>query len=218
MGSTVGDPLGALGVVLALGSLLSFTNSSVREVAAQSLTGPELVRALQQGGFVLYLRHATTTRDQQDAERIDLDRCETQRGLSEEGRRQARAIGEAFTALRIPVGRVLTGPFCRAVDTAQLAFGRYEKSDVLTYGLRQSAERRKEMSGQLRALLAAPPAKGANTVLISHNGNLRDATNLWPKEEGDMHVFRPGGTGFEHVAEIPGSQWAVWVRALGPPR
>jgi hypothetical protein len=89
---------------------------------------------------------------------------------------------------------------------------------MLAYGLRESAERRKEMSTQLRTLLAQPPAKGTNTVIVSHNGNLRDATNLWPKEEGDMHVFRPSVSGFEHVAEIPGTQWAVWARTLAPPR
>jgi hypothetical protein len=97
---------------VALGLVLSFGSLVARDVPAQELTGPDLVRALQQGGYVLYLRHATTSRDQPDADRIDLDRCETQRNLSDEGRRLARTIGETFTTLRIPVGRVLTSPFC----------------------------------------------------------------------------------------------------------
>jgi hypothetical protein len=145
--------------------------------AGETLSGPELVRALQQGGFVIYLRHGATQRDQQDAERIDLERCETQRNLS------------------------------------------YERSDTLSYSLRLSAEERRRAGAGLRELLGLMPAPGTNTVLVAHNSNLKDATGLWPKDEGDAHVFRPRGRdGFDHVAEVPAAQWSQWARAMGTPR
>lgn len=184
--------------------------------ASEKLEGAELVKALQRGGFVIYFRHTATQRDQQDADQLDLDNCATQRRLSEEGRRQAREIGAAFTALRIRVAKVLTSPLCRAVETAQLAFGRYEKTPGLTYSLRLPGEQRKQVSAQLREWLAIAPASGASTVLISHNANLKEAVALWPKGEGDAHVFRPGGRdAFTHVGEVLVSQWPEWARAMG---
>src|SRR5690606_25508400 len=78
-----------------------------------------LVHALQQGGYVLYLRHAITDRSRIDTDRINLPNCATQRNLSAEGREQARAIGRAVQALGIAVAEVLTSPYCRCIDTAQ---------------------------------------------------------------------------------------------------
>ncbi len=43
-----------------------------------------------------------------------------QRQLSEKGRETARQIGEAFTALGIPVGVVYSSRLNRAVETARL--------------------------------------------------------------------------------------------------
>jgi phosphohistidine phosphatase SixA len=47
-----------------------------------------------------------------DEARDDTD-CACQRNLSAAGRRQARAIGRAFRALRIPVAAVLVSAYCR---------------------------------------------------------------------------------------------------------
>lgn len=66
------------------------------------LTGDALVEALQDGGLVLYLRHAITDADAADG--LPTDPCGKQRGLTEEGRRQARDIGAAIRALDIPIG------------------------------------------------------------------------------------------------------------------
>ncbi len=67
------------------------------------------------------MRHSITDRSQVDTG--DLGRREGQRNLSEEGRRQATALGASFKELTIPVGEVLSSPVFRALDTAQLAFG-----------------------------------------------------------------------------------------------
>ena len=48
--------------------------------------------------------------------------CATQRNLSEEGRRQAARIGERLRAEGVPVTAVLASQWCRAFDTAQIAF------------------------------------------------------------------------------------------------
>jgi CheY-like chemotaxis protein len=93
----------------------------------------ELIDALRRGGYVIYFRHAATNPDQADTSDPKLGRCETQRNLSADGRRMAREIGAAFQTLRIPVGKVVSSPYCRTVETATLAFGRNEVSDALYF-------------------------------------------------------------------------------------
>ena len=43
-----------------------------------------------------------------------------QRQLNEQGREQAKSIGESLRKLKIPVGLVMTSPIQRAADTARL--------------------------------------------------------------------------------------------------
>ena len=87
------------------------------------LVGAELVDALRDGGHVLYLRHAETPEDGTD-QPGSIGDCSRQRLLTDAGRADARAIGEAVRALGVPVGAVLASPYCRTVETAELAFGR----------------------------------------------------------------------------------------------
>ncbi len=180
---------------------------------APLLRGRELVDALRGGGYVVYFRHAATDSSQADTDRENLERCDTQRNLSAEGRRMARDIGQAFRALGIRVGKVISSPYCRAVDTAELAFGRPEKSAALYFAIGADREERVRLSAELRRMLATAPAAGTNTVLVSHHANLKEATGLWPKREGDAHVFRPrpGGT-FDHVGEAGPDDWSRWAR------
>jgi len=93
--------------------------------AQQNLDGQPLLDALRHGGYVIVMRHATTEA-KPDAPRVDLADCATQRNLTYDGRTMARSIGSAFDQLKIRLGRVVSSPFCRAEDTAALAFGHEE--------------------------------------------------------------------------------------------
>src|SRR5499425_2488520 len=81
--------------------------------------------ALRTPGAVVVLRHSYAPGgfDPPDSK---LDDCSTQRNLDETGRAQARRVGEAFRLHGIAVGRVLSSPRCRCIDTARLAFGTVE--------------------------------------------------------------------------------------------
>jgi phosphohistidine phosphatase SixA len=167
------------------------------------LTGDRLVEALQDGGLVLFLRHTETTADGVDDLRRP-GRCEGQRSLTDEGRRQARAIGRAFTALEIPVGRVLASPICRTAETARLAFGRTDTDRVL---LPVEGEPAAEQIDGGQALLADEPTDGENTVLVGHISSIRALAGTSP-EEGGTVIFRPDGSGgFRLVAEVPPQGW-----------
>jgi hypothetical protein len=58
---------------------------------------------LQQGGLVVLIRHAAAP-GFGDPPHFRLGECTTQRNLCEEGRRQARALGESFRRRKIPSG------------------------------------------------------------------------------------------------------------------
>jgi broad specificity phosphatase PhoE len=169
---------------------------------------------LRAGGLVIYLRHAATdvTGVPEGAE--DLARCETQRNLSAEGRAQAQAIGEALQRLDVPVGAVLSSPFCRCRDTARLAFGRAEVDPDLHFAMDVSPADRERLTAALRRMLSTPPADGHNTVIIAHTANLREAAGLWPKPEGTAYVFRPLSDGrFEVLARMEAQQWTALAAA-----
>lgn len=152
--------------------------------AGTTLRGKPLAEALRQGGYVVYFRHAVTNANQADADRPDFARCESQRNLSDDGRRMAHEIGIAFKTLGIGVGKVVSSPYCRAADTAELAFGRHEVSPVLYFAVGVGKEERTRQSEKLRQMLSAPPAAKTNTILVGHNANLKEATGIWPKKEG----------------------------------
>ena len=166
------------------------------------LVGAELVEALRDGGHVLYLRHAQTPEDGAD-QPGSLGDCSRQRLLDDAGRADARALGEAVRALEVPVGEVLASPYCRTVETAELAFGRAEQEDGL---LTPTPGASGPTTRQLRRLLSTVPEAGENTALVGHLTNLRLLSTASPDEGGTV-VFRPDGEGFVLVGSVPPQGW-----------
>ena len=168
---------------------------------------PVVLDDLKKGGHVIYLRHATTDITGSDANAV-IEDCNSQRSLSDEGRAEAKAIGEAIRALAIPVGEVFSSPFCRCKDTAQLAFGHFTVDDDLYFAVNAARSDVERMTASLRRMLSTPPADGANTIIVSHTANLREAAGIWPKPEGVAIVFRPLGDGrFEALGRVAPDGW-----------
>lgn len=171
-----------------------------------------LVRALQKGGYVIYFRHAVTDHSQRDSDPLILSNCATQRKLSEQGREQSRNIGNAFRALGIKVATVITSPFCRCIDMGKLAFGEVTISEDLLFAISKDRQETKRLAAALRTLLRTKPPAGANTVLISHSVNLKEATNILPKSEGEAHIFDPRADDeLSHIGRVLPGGWAELV-------
>jgi phosphohistidine phosphatase SixA len=168
-----------------------------------------LVASLRQGGYVIFIRHAATEATTDDP-RPDLADPGTQRNLSAAGREQARQLGRAIRALRIPLGVVLVSPYARTRETAELAFGQGQVDIRVTNDLINEAypgTDDDELSGKLRRLLSQRPPAGRNTVLVSHGFNLRGAVGL-SIAEGESAVFQPqDGGGARLVARLTVPQW-----------
>lgn len=173
------------------------------------LEGKALTDALKKGGYVLFVRHAGTDMSVGDKEQVVIADCSTQRNLSAPGRIEARAMGTAFDRLQIPVGQVLSAPFCRTMETAHLAFARAEVARALIEQRPQNESTAKLAEAGLRPLLATVPATGTNTILVSHGFNLRSISGFGPAE-GEAVVYQPDAKGgFNLVARVPVASWAT---------
>src|SRR5215217_5950266 len=106
---------------------------------------------LQKGGHVVLLRHALTDPGVGDPPGFRLGACATQRNLSEQGRSDARRLGEELRERGVPVARLLSGPWCRCLDTARLAFGREAEVEPALANLFGRAERESAQVAALRA-------------------------------------------------------------------
>jgi broad specificity phosphatase PhoE len=158
-----------------------------------------LWQALQQGGHVLIIRHALTTPGFGDPPGFKLEQCSTQRNLSDEGRVQARRMGEGLRERKVPIGEVLSSPWCRCVETAKLAFGQATPWTALSnlHARHQNAEK------QVRAMrprIAAHRGKD-NLVLVSHGSTALALTGEHPAM-GEMLVLKPQPPGFRVAGRL----------------
>ena len=174
----------------------------------------QLVEALQEGGLVVYLRHAETDRSKEDADVVDFDDCSTQRNLNDAGREQARTIGEAFRALEMPVDEVVSSEYCRTRETGELAFGSVELEPDLTGFPNRGDPTYEERVRRTRQMLGEDLG-GGNLVLVAHIKNIEAAAAL-SIEEGELAVFEPlEGSRFRHLGNIAASAWPQLVEKLG---
>jgi phosphohistidine phosphatase SixA len=190
---------------------LALVLASAMPASPQTLAGADLLIALRGGGYVIYFRHADTDHSRQDQPPVKLEDCTTQRMLSDKGRQNSRAIGEAIRALQVPIGSVLASPLCRTVETAVLAFGSAEKSMAARDPGPEPAGSPRRYAA-LHALLSTMPPAGQNTVIVSHGYPYYSLIGKGQMlEEGEAAVVRPHGTRFEEVARLGLKEW----RALG---
>ena len=171
----------ALALLLPLGALAPAAEAS-----------EALWSLLKGGGQAVLIRHAITTPGVGDPPGMRLDDCATQRNLTDEGRRDAGRLGEAFRQRAIPVDRVLSSRYCRCMDTARFAFGEglaepVEALDPLS-GDEAAKEKQKE---EIRKLVREFDGSG-NLVLVTHQENIREVAGVSPRE-GEAVIVRPEG-------------------------
>lgn len=180
---------------------------------------PTLTQVLGAGGYVLHWRHASAT---VCSDRTDLgtaattmvpdwwkscdENCgtATARQLNSTGRAESIAIGDAFRARGIPVGRVLTSEFCRNLETAALMnFGpALEEDQGITYFVYDEPGR----CAASFARLAEVPVAGTNTAIIGHSGNT--CSPLSSLAWAEAAVYRPDGAGGSlFIARVPVGDW-----------
>ena len=159
--------------------------------AARAADAQALLRA---GGVVLALRHALAP-GTFDPPGFRLGDCSTQRNLSDEGRAQARRIGEWFAQRSLKPQRVRSSPWCRCVDTATLAFGTAEIDATLGSPRGYAEATNAESLRALRQSLAAASTRsGRFEVWVTHMFVLSALTGEGSRSgEGLLLRARPSG-------------------------
>lgn len=156
--------------------LLALASAGAQAAAAGAELAEEaLWNKLRSGGVMVLMRHAATNPGIGDPPDFSLGDCATQRNLSEAGRRQARAIGAAFTQHGVNPGAIWSSRWCRCLDTAKLAFGRAQPEPALDSMFNDDTA---AANAKLRALRTRLTARreSAPLVLVTHDVNIRALT------------------------------------------
>jgi hypothetical protein len=210
-------------------------SSACERTGASATLEPTLAAVLRAGGYVLYFRHASAT---VCVDRTDLGTaamtsvpnwwksCDancpidgpitaTARQLDSTGPLQAMAIAQAFDALAVPVGRVLSSEFCRCVITAQLMdLGPpIEQVQEITYFVHDEPNR----CANSFARINDAPTAGTNTAIVSHIGFSPFCPPIDQLAPAEAAIFKPDGQGANtFVTRVTSEQWAAFVEARPP--
>ena len=126
--------------------------------------------------------------------------------LNSKGKIQAKAMKEIIDYSKLPVGYVISSPICRSRQTADLAFGGYQKiSRDLVYKGPFSDQNRDLKLKNL--LLSLPIYDNTNTIITAHNMG-SDCEVFAEKgcklkiEEGGFYVLKKEGQNIKLVYEF----------------
>ena len=171
------------------GSSLALTG-----LGALAQQGTDAADLLRKGGVVVAFRHARAP-GAFDPPAFRLGDCGTQRNLSDEGRAQARNIGQWFKARDLRPAKVLSSPWCRCIDTATLAFAPPQIIPALgsPFGKPETTSASDQQT--LRAALAAATQRsGQFEVWVTHMSVLSDLADA-NTPSGEALVLRAGRNG-----------------------
>ena len=200
--------------------LMAFLLSAIALPAvAQRTDLGQIMSELQKGGYVIVFRHGATHRDQADTDPLNLDNVEKQRQLNDGGRAVARQVGESMKKLGIPLGKVYTSRFYRAVETGKLIAGRdvVPSADISEGGQVVTPIENDRRAEAFRKLAGAAPDPGTNTLIVSHKPNIMDAfgKDWFDVREGEASVFRADATGKPVLfARLLASDWILAASAM----
>lgn len=182
----------AFGVVLAL------------PPAAQAQDADAAWVALAGDGAVAIIRHAKAPGPSPDPPGARLEDCATQRNLSPEGRAQAARLGALWRAKGAKLGKVVSSPWCRCIDTARLMGLGEPAVDHALYNLLARPPDREAKVGAFKKLIR--DWKGPGTlVLVTHGISMRAVVGT-EGGEGGIVVVRPDAArpeGWRLVGTIP---------------
>ena len=172
-------------------------------------------KKIMEGGYILHFRHAERQKwidvgmyDSLESNlefigRNNSDYAENKYYkdavcLNDRGVIQSKAIGQVLKKIEFPIGYVISSTSCRSRETANLAFGGYQKIDMQLVHAGPYKETRKKRAYLLKNIyLELPVFPKTNTIVSSHNGVLiaemfsqnKGIKNPSGLEEGGFYVI-----------------------------
>ena len=183
--------------VLLVGSLSLGTEAALGQRSGEV----DALRALAAGGVAVLIRHNIAP-GSGDPPGFRIDDCATQRNLSEAGRSQSAALGNALRDRGVRITEVRSSRWCRALDTARLAFpDRAVAPDPLLDSFFDDRTMGASQTERARALIQAWQGRDGVLALVTHQVNITALTDIYP-QEGDLVVVAPGSTRPEVVGRL----------------
>jgi len=144
-------------------------------------------QALRSGDAIILMRHALAPGTGDPVEFV-LDKCTTQRNLSDAGRDQAVAIGNVIRAHGISKATIMSSQWCRCLETAELLnLGEVEPTPMLN-SFFQDWSTEQEQTHTLRNSLRVWLTKDSDVkVLVTHQVNISSLTDQFASS-GDMLI------------------------------
>ena len=131
---------------------------------------------------VIFIRHALAP-GFGDHDHFDINDCSTQRNLSQEGRDQARALGQLFRLSGLQIDEILSSRWCRCKDTAtEMNIGLFETHDGLNSFYDGHVDRTITLN-QLKEKLSTI-SEDELIVMITHQVVIQAMTGVSPSSGG----------------------------------
>ncbi|HJQ59499.1 MAG TPA: histidine phosphatase family protein [Vineibacter sp.] len=180
-------------VVLLLSAVSSPTATASEDAAWAALRGD---------GHVALMRHADAPGPFGDPPEFRLDDCATQRNLSDKGRADATTVGLRLKANGARLGRIVSSPWCRCVDTARLMNVGPVDIEPTFSNVVVLRDQRDTLTAGARAFIRA--WKGPGTLLVvTHGANIQALTGYNPAS-GEMVVVAPRADGtMREIGRLP---------------
>ena len=151
-----------------------------------SLTSPvkadlnkKLINQLEEGGKLIFIRHAYAP-GSGDPDNFNLNDCSTQRNLNNEGREQAKYIGEFFKKNKIKIDKVLSSEWCRCKETAKIAFKNFSTNSFLNSFYSSKYAKNKDKQIKMLKDYIKKFESDKNLILITHYVLIFEVLNYAP--------------------------------------
>ena len=153
----------------------------------------DLVKLMKSGGHILMIRHAYAP-GSGDPACFKIGDCATQRNLNDQGRIQARAIGEWLRSKEIKEAKVYSSQWCRCQETATLlGFGPVTELPALNSVYARPQDREPNIKA-LKSFISTLPADGELVIFVTHFENILEITGEGVSPgEGVVLKLKKGG-------------------------
>ena len=122
---------------------------------------------MKEGGKLIFIRHAIAP-GSGDPENFDINECNTQRNLDNNGKTQAKEIGDYLSRNKILIDKVISSEWCRCKETALLAFNKFETRSFLnSFYSSKFIKNKDQQMKELKMYIKNWKSK-KNLVLVTH--------------------------------------------------
>jgi len=138
-----------------------------------------IISELKKGGKIIFIRHAYAPGGG-DPNNFDLNDCNTQRNLNDDGRLQSKKIGDFFKKNKISIEKVYSSEWCRCKETASIAFRSFETKNFLnSFFSERFMENRENQVENFNKFIDNWSGKG-NLIFVTHYVVISEILNYAP--------------------------------------